>query len=66
MYDERMQYGGDEGVEDDGEVVSFNISTLETGKVVVERLNFRDGGLEGLVVEGGVLVCVYSGMRKAI
>lgn len=35
-------------------MVLFSISSLETGKVVVERLNFRDGGLEGLVVEGGV------------
>ncbi|XP_050897228.1 uncharacterized protein LOC127104054 [Lathyrus oleraceus] len=42
------------GVKDDGEVVSFSISASETSKVVVKRLNFRDGGLEGLVVEGGV------------
>lgn len=51
---ERMYYGGDEGVEEDSEVVSFNISASEMGKVVVARLNFREGGLEGLVVEGGV------------
>lgn len=41
-------------MEDDGEVVLFGISTSETGRVMVARLNFRDGGLEGLVVKGGV------------
>jgi hypothetical protein len=35
-------------------VVSFSISASETGRVVVARLNFLDGWLEDLVVEGGV------------
>lgn len=38
--EERTEYDGEEGVEDEGEVVSFSISATETGKVVVERLNF--------------------------
>lgn len=53
LSDERIYYGGEEGEEDDGEVVSFSISASETGRVVVVRLNLRDGGLEVLVVEGG-------------
>ena len=42
------------GGREDGEVVSFSISASETSKVVVARLNFREGGLEDFKVEGGV------------
>ena len=42
-------------------MVSFSIFASETGRVVVARLNFWDGRLEGLVVEGGVSVVVYIG-----
>ena len=38
-------------------MVSFSISASETGKVVVARLNFRDGGLgSGWVCSAGQIV----------
>lgn len=43
-------------------MVSFSISASETGNIVVARLNFREGGLEDLVVEGGVSTEVYMGV----
>lgn len=43
-------------------MVSFSISTSETGNVVVARLNLREGGLDDLVVEGEVSEEVYMGV----
>jgi hypothetical protein len=42
-------------------VVSFSISASKTGRVMVARLNFWDGWLEGLEVEGGVSEVVHMG-----
>ena len=42
-------------------MVSFSISASETGRDAVARLNFLEGWLEGLEVEGGVSEGVYMG-----